>query len=287
MRARPPAATAWLLPLLLGAAAHADPPALAERVARRIAVEVPGAQVHVLDADDLEVELPKLARVHANLDNVRRGCATASDCDAVIEAFVATMKDGSAVFAVPAVERLKVRVSGREFLDQVAGQLKRAPAALQPKLKPVSRELAPGLWVTLVADTGQSLVLLQRGAADKLGKSDDELFALATQNLRAALPPPRFQATVTSPRLLIQAATTDGFDSAYLLLPDLLAAATQALGPEVVLAVPARDTLLAAKASDAAELKKAAGQLFAHGSYPVSKALFTLGPKGVAPYPAP
>ncbi len=254
---------------------------LAQRVADRVKTQIPNATVAIKDENTVRIELAHVASVDANLDNVRHDCAVAANCEAAVGALVAALKEGfDKLTIVPEVSQLRVRISDRRFIDDLEAKLSAAPAEARAKGQPITREWVKGLWLVLVLDNAKSIQMMQRRFADDLGKTDDALFAAAISNLRRTLPLPTFQPMVVNPQLKIQSSSTDGYDAAYLLLPDLLA---KAAGSDVLVAVPSRDTLLFANKKDATELKKATAVLFAKANHPVSDALFVLSAKGVTP----
>lgn len=178
---------------LLAVPSSALEPALAERVAQRIRTEVPGVTVSVADDVNLNVEQASVAKVGVNLDNVRRSCADATACEEAIGALVAALKQGFGNFvAVPQPQQLRIRVTGRSLIDQIKAKLEAAPPKERASNQPIARELTKELWLLLVADDAYNMRTLTRGIADRMGKTDAELFALAVDNLRRTLPAPEF-----------------------------------------------------------------------------------------------
>lgn len=279
--------TVAALVLFLARPGTAGTPPVAERVTKRIHASLPAARVDVVNPGLLAVELQGVARVEVNLANVERACEDVSACASAIDALVAALKDRFERFTrVPERSQVRVRLISRQLIDEMEEQARQAApdAGSRPQL--VARELVSGLWQVLVIDTPESLRMLQRTVAKKLARTDAELFALGIANLRGALPRPTFQPMFATPRLKIQASPTDGYDSAYVLLPDLVLGSAE-LGSRMVVAVPSRDTLLVAREQDAASLAQVAKKLHATAPYPVSGEVYLLTQKGLAPFVVP
>jgi uncharacterized protein YtpQ (UPF0354 family) len=123
-----------------------------------------------------------------------------------------------------------------------AASVRRDPASAA-----VAEPLAADLWVLYALESpGQTRYLLESELA-KLGVAGPELRALAVQNLSLKAPKAKLEEVADGVRWIV----LDGvYESSFLLLEPFWARVTQQLGESAVAAVPTRDVLMFAAASD-------------------------------------
>ncbi|WP_150241119.1 hypothetical protein [Nocardiopsis quinghaiensis] len=134
-----------------------------------------GAQVSFQDADTLVLPLPDGNQASTDISGLRSALGGATP---------EQVADNTAGFARAALDQLGQAVRREAGSDDPAGQLRvrlypvsAFPEGVLDSL--VTREIAPGLWQTVVVDTPESLQPLPRQAHERSGRPDGEVFAQA------------------------------------------------------------------------------------------------------------
>ncbi|MEM6957258.1 MAG: hypothetical protein AAF411_24900 [Myxococcota bacterium] len=156
------------------------------------------------------------------------------------------------------------RLVARAFLDELAGAGRGELA---------SRAIASDVcWTLQLRRDGRARYL----RADEVARWREDAFATSQRNLARHSQGARFAHVDGDEGSLVIARTGDGLDSARLLLPTLRDVLEPELGRPFIAAVPHRDTLLAARAEDAALLQSRADDLKARAPHAISARLFQI-----------
>jgi hypothetical protein len=131
-----------------------------------------GAEVSFQGADTLVMPMPDGNTASTDIGSFRAALDGAAP---------EQIAQHAAGFARSAVDQLaKAARQGSESADELRVRLYPESAFPQGVLETLlSREIAPGLWQTVVVDSPESLQPLSRRAHESTGRSDDEVFAAA------------------------------------------------------------------------------------------------------------
>lgn len=149
-----------------------------------------------------------------------------------------------------------------------ASSLRRDPAA-----SPVVEPLAADLCVLYLLEGSEPTRYLLESELAKLGVSGPELRALAVQNLSVRAPKAKLEEVADGVRWIV----LDGmYESSFLLLDAFWARIAKELGDSPVAAVPTRDVLFFAAASDegaVVRIREVAARFAAEQAHPISPQL--------------
>lgn len=224
-----------------------SPAAVRDEVARRLKERWPAATLTETDPHTVVVDLGDGRSVDACTfvvwDQLRR---QVSDEDwttsPAIERFVGGL---AAMHNTPApgrlADRLRVVVRGTESLtEMVAGHGLRMPV-IQPMA---------GLVGLLVEDHDDTVAYVDEARVLKEGLTIDDAFAVAIDHTRVVLEAQLDRVPLFGTLVAFQGGGT--FDSSVVLFPALWKSLRKAVRGDVILALPTRDKVVAAAASDAA-----------------------------------
>lgn len=144
----------------------------------------------------------------------------------------------------------------------------------------LTRPFAGDLMTVYVVDLPDRVRTMNEHDREALHLDADGLDALARKNLQAAYPAVHMVAVDRSPILTNEAA--DDYDAALLALPSLWKPLAERLG-SLVVAVPARNRVLASKKEDVDKLKAATDEAYAREDHNLSRTLFEWSPSGWKP----
>jgi hypothetical protein len=136
------------------------------------------------------------------------------------------------------------------------------------------------VWETLVVKTRERARYVRRPELAEWAKEGASPRAQALHNLARASERARFLEHDTAYGPMVIAQTRDGLDAARLLLPGLGALLSQTLGSPFLVAVPHRDTLIAAPCEPPElvdELKRRVGAAFRGAPHAISEQLWKMG----------
>ena len=143
-----------------------------------------------------------------------------------------------------------------------------------PASAAVAEPLAGDLWVLYALDSADQIRYLLESEVEKLGVSGAELRALAVANLAGKAPKAKVEEVADGVRWIV----LDGvYESSFLLLEPFWVRIAKQLGESPVVAVPTRDVLLFAAASDegaVVRIREVAERFAAEQAYPISPRLF-------------
>lgn len=148
----------------------------------------------------------------------------------------------------------------------------------------VYKDFVDELKICLVIDTPKSYVYVNEEYLAIWGKSFDELYAIALENL-LKLPesqkgPMKYIDDKTK-RVTVVFETNDGYDAARILLPIFYKALSIDLGQEFVVAMPARDLLVCVSMEDLEMMKNLLPKMLASGHHPISSKLYVHDAEGL------
>lgn len=249
------------------------PPSEAEftrQMAERFRAALPGR--------DVEITEPLQFRIRAepepltiNVGRVFNFCAhaTADECRDSIDRFVASTADALSNAAAQITRaQLRLLVRNTEYCDYAA-----AAGTSGNLRRPVTRNVAPGLCVILMADFPTTMRSVPAEDLRRLGLDADAAWALAERQTLADLPHPE---AIEGLRGGIAVVTGFDYVTSLLLNREGWRAATAAQG-ELIVAVPASDTLVVARRAalgDLAGFRAAVRQHFETAERGVSPNLY-------------
>lgn len=175
-------------------------------------------------------------------------------------------------------ERLVPRLMSARFLEELReAHPDRGDLWAEP--------LGHGVRVGLLLDHDDRARYVRRDEVDRWGRQTHEPLAVAVQNLAARSDRARFGRIDTPQGPLVVARSGDGLDAARLLLPTLHDVLEPELGSPFLVAVPHRDTLLAAPSGPPAlvhALCERASDEAARAPHRIGEGLFEVAPAGIA-----
>jgi len=134
-------------------------------------------------------------------------------------------------------EDIRVVVRGASYVRQLEQM-----GAKDPSRMGIYRPIAGDLWEICVVDAPHGIETLQKGAAAKLGLTDEQAFALGVKNVAAALP--SLAADTHSLKMGLTFAAGDFYESSRILLHDGWADLSKADNGHLVVAVPSNDVVV-------------------------------------------
>ncbi|RLB54851.1 MAG: hypothetical protein DRJ42_07925 [Deltaproteobacteria bacterium] len=252
----------------------------------------PGARVRVYLADVLSKREPPL-EVREHFEHYLK---LSDETEVDLSRTIAATRDGDDADVHRSVDKLVAFLGGRA----TALPWDEAGPRLVPRLVPPSfaadlpegaegrgelaiRTLLPSLSVALlVAHDGRSR-FLREDELDAWDRSFDEVLERAVENLAARSTNARFTRLETDAGPLIVARSGDGLDAARFLLPNLHEVISREIGTPFYVAVPHRDTLLAAPLTPealVAELERRAEDDAARAPHRISSAVYRMDESG-------
>ncbi|MBW2464999.1 MAG: hypothetical protein JRH11_25345, partial [Deltaproteobacteria bacterium] len=275
----------------------AEDPGVALAVAvRRAEAEAggrgPGARVRVYLAEALSERSPPL-EVREHFEHYLK---LSDDTEVDLSRTIAATRDGDDADVRRSVDKLVTFLGGQA----TALPWEEAGPRLVPRLVPPTftadlpdsaagrgelaiRPLFPSLSVALLlAHEGRSRFLREDEIA-AWERSFDEVLERAVENLAARSTKARFTRLDTDAGPLIVARSGDGLDAARLLLPNLHEVISRELGTPFYVAVPHRDTLLAAPVTPkvlVSELERRAEDDASRAPHRISSALYRMDEAG-------
>jgi hypothetical protein len=192
------------------------------------------------------------AEITISIDNMAADVAQKpAQRDEIVAKFVRTMVTSvepktAAVTRAEFIASLRVVIRPKDYLAQLTAQ-KASPG-------PLWRPFAGNALLFIAIDRGESLEIALIGAGTDHGVSDDEMFELGREQLK------RFLSDIeTEDAAGVRALSVadEAYSPSLLLLDEPWAKIEKDFGAGFVVAIPDRNTLLAAPAKNAAQLRKA------------------------------
>ena len=263
--------TARLLVLLaMSGTACADE--ITDRVRAAMTAAAPELHTKLLADGGIEVSGPN-GQMTMYTDNVRQQCSGYPDlCDDQIKTYVSAIatlvKEGASSLTLSESNVYPVIRSGAA-LNGLSEAMHKAP-----EKTPIARAFTSDSVVLYAIDSPKAIRFATPKDLEHQGLTQERLETLAVANARR-LDPVKIS---TFEEGVFAVVTKDGYATSRLFDPGFPEALERAAGGPVVVAVPTRDWIIAAKAGDAptlARLKDLAGRMFRGEAYAVTPKLVT------------
>jgi uncharacterized protein YtpQ (UPF0354 family) len=272
-----------LLFLVLGLTQAVFAATVAERLRDAIAHTAPQLQPKLHGDGGIEIHGPNgTGTVYA--DNVEKVCEQHADqCEDAIQKFAGTIAAAvtEAPSIVPTDSNIYPVIRSADSLRSLENANHHAP-----DMTPISHPFTADSVVLYAVDSSMAMRFAVGEDLKKRGFSQERLQAMAAANA-ARLAPPKVSVLPNS-NGLIAAIAQDGYGTSRLFDTNFVQTLEHAAGGPVVVAVPTRDWVLAAKADDAqavARLRDLAGKIFRGESYAVTPGLVRWDGKAWQPLP--
>ncbi|MEM9190675.1 MAG: DUF1444 family protein [Myxococcota bacterium] len=235
--------------------------ALRETTFRIAAVE--GTKVRL--SEGLEVDLSRAIRATED-----QGPAAVAQA---VHRLIAVLPGGEGLVSdfASVRDRILPRLVSKTFAQDLEARLSTTALALRP--------LGTDVQVAFVEHETSRARYIKASELTHWALDEDALFAHAVTRLSRIERPLRYDIEDG----IFMARTGDGLDSSRLLLPSLREVLQDALGGSALVAVPHRDTLLAAREAHADALSKFAEDAAARAPHRISTELFRVDDEGLRP----